>query len=289
MKRILITGKNSYIGNAFRDYMVQFPENQVDTISVRDGAWKEIDFSQYDSIFHVAGIVHLSMKNVSVKQKRLYYEVNTNLTIALAKKAKQEGVRQFIFMSSASVYGDGAAIGKQRIITKETLISPTNFYGDSKAKAEKGLKKLESEKFKVVILRPPMIYGKGCKGNYLALVKLAKKLPIFPKINNSRSMCYIGNLVEFVRLMIENEETGLFWPCNKELSNTSKLVRIIAAAYGKKVLLVPGCTWGVKLLGHVNKSVNKAFGNFTYEEKLGEYKKEYRKYGLEDSIRFMEG
>lgn len=244
MKRILITGKNSYIGNAFRDYMVQFPENQVDTISVRDGAWKEIDFSQYDSIFHVAGIVHLSMKNVSVKQKRLYYEVNTNLTIALAKKAKQEGVRQFIFMSSASVYGDGAAIGKQRIITKETLISPTNFYGDSKAKAEKGLKKLESEKFKVVILRPPMIYGKGCKGNYLALVKLAKKLPIFPKINNSRSMCYIGNLVEFVRLMIENEETGLFWPCNKELSNTSKLVRIIAAAYGKKVLLVPGCTWG---------------------------------------------
>lgn len=199
MKRILITGKNSYIGNAFHDYIKQFPEYQVDAMSVRNGAWKDMDFSKYDSIFHVAGIAHADTGKVSAKQRKLYYEINTELTIALAVKAKAEGVGQFIFMSSAIVYGDSASIGKKKVVTKETLPKPTSFYGDSKQKAEEGIRKLESNLFKVVILRPPMIYGKGSKGNYPILAKIAKKIPIFPKVKNRRSMLYVGNLVEFVR------------------------------------------------------------------------------------------
>ncbi len=288
MKRILVTGKNSYIGKAFYDYISQFKEYTVDSISVRDNGWKKEDFSSYNVVFHVAGIVHLNMKKISDEQKKLYYKVNTDLTIFLAQKAKKEGVKQFIFMSSASVYGDGAPIGKERVITKETQISPTNFYGDSKAKAEKGLRKLEDNDFKVVILRPPMIYGKGCKGNYLMLAKLAKKMPVFPKIKNSRSMCYIGNLVEFVKLMIENEERGIFWPCNSEISNTGELVKMIASVYGKKTLLIPGCSLVLKLLSCVSSSVNKAFGNFCYAPELSAYKTNYRKYGLEESIRITE-
>ena len=289
MKRILITGKNSYIGNAFSDYMERFPEYQVDTVSVRDGAWKEMDFSGYNSVFHVAGIAHADVGKISAKQRDLYYKINTELTIALADKAKVQGVGQFIFMSSAIVYGDSAPIGKKKIITKETLPRPASFYGDSKQKAEEGIRKLESNLFKVVILRPPMIYGKGSKGNYPVLAKLAGKIPVFPKVENSRSMLYVGNLVEFVRLMVENEEAGIFWPCNKECSNTSELVRMIAAAHGKNVFLVPGCTWLLKLLSHVNGAVDKAFGNFVYGKGLSDYRVEYRKCTLEESIRMTEG
>ena len=289
MKRILITGKNSFVGNTFYNYIIRFPEYTVDTVSVRNDAWKDIDFSVYDSVFHVAGIAHVDIGKVSVKQRELYYKVNTELTIALASKAKEEGVGQFIFMSSSIVYGDSAPVGKSKIITVDTPLSPTSFYGDSKLKAEEGIRKLESNIFKVVILRPPMIYGEGSKGNYPVLAKIARKLIMFPKIENRRSMLYIGNLVEFVRLMVENEESGIFWPCNKEYSNTSELVKMIAAVHGRKVLLVPGCGWMLKLLGKVNRSVDKAFGNLVYGKSLGDYKSEYRRYGLEESVWLTEG
>ncbi len=289
MKRILVTGKNSFIGNAFRDYMAQFAEYTVDMVSVRDGAWKKIDFFGYDSVFHVAGIVHANAGKTSVGMREIYYSINTELTIALAEKAKMEGVGQFIFMSSAAIYGNGAPIGKKRVITEDTLPSPANFYGNSKLKAEEGLRKLESNLFKVVILRPPMIYGKGCKGNYPVMMKFAKKLPVFPKVENERSMLYVGNLVEFVRLMVANGESGIFWPCNKEYSNTSELVKKIAAAHGKKILLMPGCGWMLRLLRHISGSVDKAFGNFMYEPHLGDYCEEYRKYSLEESIWQTEG
>ncbi|MDE7325128.1 MAG: NAD-dependent epimerase/dehydratase family protein [Lachnospiraceae bacterium] len=288
MKRILVTGKNSYIGNAFCDYIKQFPEYVVDTVSVRDKNWEKIDFTGYDSVFHVAGIAHADVGKVSAEQRELYYKVNTDLTIALAGKAKSEGVGQFIFMSSAIVYGDSAPLGKEKIIKKDTPPAPANFYGDSKLKAEDGIRKLESNLFKVVILRPPMIYGRGSKGNYPVLVKFARKLPVFPKVKNRRSMLYIGNLTEFVRLMVENEESGIFWPCNKEYSSTSRLVRMIAAAHGRKVWLVPGCGWMLKVLRHVSGKVDKAFGNFVYDPKLGNYKEEYRKYSLEESIQQAE-
>ena len=195
---------------------------------------------------------------------------------------------QFIFMSSAIVYGDSAPLGKEKIITGDTFPVPANFYGDSKLKAEEGIRKLESNIFKVVILRPPMIYGRGSRGNYPVLSKFAKKLPIFPKVKNQRSMLYIGNLTEFVRLMIENEESGIFFPCNKEWSNTSELVQMIAAVHGRRVLLVPGCGWMLGLLRHVSGRVDKAFGSLVYDTELGEYKKDYRKYDLKKSIQLTE-
>lgn len=289
MKRILVTGKNSYIGNSFCDYIKQFPEYIADTISVRGKAWEKMNFNGYDTIFHVAGIAHADVGKVSAEQRKLYYKVNTDLTIALAKKAKAEGVGQFIFMSSAIVYGDSAPIGMEKIITVDTFPVPANFYGDSKLKAEEEIRKLESNIFKVVVLRPPMIYGKGSKGNYQLLAKFARKLPIFPKVKNQRSVLYIGNLMEFVRLIIENEESGIFFPCNREWSNTSELVRMIAAVHGRKVWLVPGCGWMLGLLRHVSGRVDKAFGSLVYEKGMGEYQVEYRKFSLKESIQITEG
>lgn len=277
MKKILITGANSYIGMSFENYIKENFKEQylVDTVDMLDGSWKEKSFTGYDSVFHVAGIAHSDNGKISKEKEKLYYSVNTDLTIETAKKAKEDGAKQFIFMSSAIVYGESAPIGKQKIITKETPVSPANCYGDSKVQAENGLRELEKEDFKVVILRPPMIYGKGSKGNYPILSKLAQKFSLFPYIKNERSMLYIENLCEFVRLMIENKEEGIFWPQNKEYSNTSEMVKMIAAIHGKKVRLIKGMGWLLKIMGHFTGLVNKAFGNLTYEKNMSEYMQNY--------------
>ena len=285
MKKILITGANSYIGVSFEKYMAQWPEKyQVDTVDMIDGTWRSKDFSGYDCVYHVAGIAHSDNGKISPEKAKLYYAVNTDLTVETAKKAKAEGVKQFIFMSSAIVYGESAPIGKSKIITKDTPVSPANSYGDSKVQAEKGILPLNDDTFKVVILRPPMIYGPGSKGNYPVLSKLAQKLPVFPKVNNQRSMLYIDNLMEFVRLMVENEEQGIFWPQNAEYSNTTELVKLIAQAHGKKIVMVPGFTWALKLLGHATGLVNKAFGSLSYDMDISEYRENYRIATLEQSI-----
>ena len=285
MKKILITGANSYIGTSFEKYMGQWPEKyQVDTVDMIDGTWRQKNFSGYDVVYHVTGIAHSDSGKISPERAKMYYAVNTDLTVETAKKAKAEGVKQFIFMSSAIVYGESAPIGKTKVITKDTPVSPANSYGDSKVQAEKGILPLNEDSFKVVVLRPPMIYGPGSKGNYPVLSKLARKLPVFPKVDNRRSMLYIGNLMEFVRLMVENEEQGIFWPQNAEYSNTTELVKLIAQAHGKKIWIIPGFSWALKLLSHVTGLVNKAFGSLSYDMEISLYKEDYCLTGLGQSI-----
>ena len=286
MKRILITGANSYIGTSFEKYIKEnYPEQyEIDTVDMIDGSWREKSFSGYDSVFHVAGIAHSDSGKISAEKEKLYYSVNTDLTIETAKKAKAEGSKQFIFMSSAIVYGNSAPIGKDKLITKDTPVSPANSYGDSKVQAENGIRLLNDETFKVVILRPPMIYGKDSKGNYPLLAKLALKTSIFPYVKNERSMLYIEHLCEFVRLMIENGENGTFWPQNAEYSNTSELVKLIAEAHGKRVRLLKGFNWMLKLMSHVTPVVNKAFGSLKYDMEMSVYKQGYTNYSLTKSI-----
>lgn len=285
MKKILITGANSYIGTSFEQYVKQWPDDyQVDTVDMIDGTWRGKSFAGYDCVFHVAGIAHSDTGNVSQERIDFYYRINTHLAVETAQKAKNEGVKQFVFMSSAIVYGDSAPIGGSKMITKDTPVNPANFYGDSKVQAEKGILPLCDDSFQVVILRPPMIYGPGSKGNYPVLSKLARKLPVFPAVKNQRSMLYIGNLVEFVRLVIENGDRGIFFPQNAEYSNTTELVRMIAQAHGKQQIIIPGFGWALKLLSHGTDLVNKAFGNLTYDMALSDYPQNYRKYSLAESI-----
>ena len=285
MKRVLITGANSYIGMSLEHYLRKFEgAYRVDTLDMMGDGWRSADFSGYDSVFHVAGIAHADNGKASQKIIDLYYQVNTDLAVETARKAKADGVKQFIFMSSANVYGDSAPIGKTKHITKHTAPSPAGYYGDSKLQAEKGILPMQDKNFNVVILRPPMIYGEGCKGNYPTLSAMARKLPFFPKVRNKRSMLYVGHLTEFVRLIIENREKGIFHPQNSTYSNTSALVLQIAAEHGKKMQLLPGFTWLLKLLSHVMPKVNKAFGSLTYDMTLSEYPQEYRKYTLKETI-----
>ena len=290
MKKILITGANSYIGTSFEKYINEnfSKEYSVDTIDMVDGSWREKSFSGYDVVYHVAGIAHSDSGKISAEKEKIYRSVNTDLTIETAKKAKADGVKQFIFMSSAIVYGNSGKIGKKKLITKDTPTNPANCYGDSKVRAELGILPLKEKGFKVCVLRPPMIYGKGSKGNFPQLEKFARKLKFFPYVKNERSMLYIGNLVEFVRLMIENEEEGIFWPQNAEYSNTSELVKMIATANGKKVHSVKGFGWLLKIFSIFTGLINKAFGNLSYDQSLSEYKVDYRKFSLEESIKETE-
>lgn len=290
MKRILITGANSFIGTSFEKYVSKWPEQyQVDTVDMIDGSWREKSFSGYDSVYHVAGIAHADVGNVSEERKALYYRINTDLTVETAKKARNDGVKQFIFMSSAIVYGDSAPIGQRKRIDRNTPVNPANFYGDSKVQAENGILPLDSENFRVCVLRPPMIYGPGNKGNFNALEKLAKKLPVFPWVDNERSMLYVENLMEFVRLMVENRESGIFYPQNAEYVNTSMMVMQIAAANGRRIRIIKGFGWVLKILSHLTGLVNKAFGSFSYEMEMSRYKSDYRVCSFADSINRTEG
>ncbi len=286
MTKVLITGANSYIGTSFENYLkTNYPNNyMVDTLDMIDGSWRNFDFSSYDTIFHVAGIAHADVGKVTDEQKKLYYDVNTDLTIETAEKAKKDGVKQFVYMSSAIIYGDSSPIGKEKNITKSTLPSPANFYGDSKLKAEQGILPLQSESFNVVVLRPPMIYGKNSKGNYPILAKFASKSPVFPYVKNERSMLYIENLCEFVQLMIKNNEHGIFHPQNAEYSNTAELVKMIAAEHGKHILIIKGFSWALKFLGLFTGIVNKAFSNLTYDVSISQYKENYIVCNLKESI-----
>lgn len=286
MKKVLITGANSYIGTSFASYLhANYPElYQIDTVDMLSDTWTKQSFAGYDSVFHVAGIAHSDSGKISPEKAQLYYSVNRDLAVKTAEKAKKDGVGQFIFMSSAIVYGESSPIGHSKVIDKNTPTAPANAYGDSKLQAEQGLLPLSDEGFRVVILRPPMIYGKHCRGNYPLLTKLALRTPLFPYVQNSRSMLYIENLCEFVRLMIENGESGIFWPQNAQYSNTSELVQQIAAAHGKRIRLVKGFGWLLKLLSHMTGLVNKAFGSLTYDMQLSEYKQEYRVVSFAQSI-----
>lgn len=244
-----------------------------------------MSFSNYDVILHVAGIAHVDAKS---NQEALYYKVNRDLTIELAKKAKLDGVRQFIFMSSMIVFGESNSKLPNVIVTKQTMPNPSGFYGDSKLQAEMGITSLQDESFNVVIIRPPMIYGKGSKGNFPKLVQLAKKTPIFPNIDNKRSMLYIDNLSEFIKLMIHNDEFGAFHPQNKEYVNTSEMVYKIASVYGKKIALTKLFNPLISSIGNKVNTVNKVFGTFTYEKEMSIYKESYWVSNLDDSILLTE-
>lgn len=285
MKRVLITGANSYIGVNIDNWLSKSPTAySVDTIDMIDGSWRKKDFGQYDVIIHVAGIAHADVDNISEERKRLYYRVNTDLAIEVAQKAKKEGAGQFILMSSMIIYSGC----KEKIITKEDIPIPLNCYGDSKWQADQKVRKLETTEFKVVVLRAPMIYGKNSRGNYPELAKLAARLPVFPVVKNKRSMLHIDNLCEFIRLMVDNEESGVFFPQNREYTVTSDMVRMIAAVRQHKIIMVSGFGWGIKLMmkipGRIGVLATKAFGDSAYDMQMSEYKEDYRINSLEKSV-----
>ncbi|MZQ74573.1 MAG: NAD-dependent epimerase/dehydratase family protein [Peptoclostridium sp.] len=277
MKRILITGAGSYIGTSFEKWVSQWPDQyKVDTIDIKGNEWNDKSFRSYDVVYHIAAIVHIKENDTDK-----YFKVNRDLAIEVAKKAKIEGVRQFIFLSTMGVYG--MELG---FVDENTEPNPKTPYAESKLEAERLLNEISDDSFKISILRPPIVYGKDCRGNYPRLAKIASKSPIFPKVKNERSMIFIDNLSEFVRLIVDYELGGLFFPQNKEYVNTTKLVKLIAKAHGKELKATetfnPLLYLGIKL----SETFGKVFGSFVYDKKMpgGPNEFDYEICSFEESV-----
>lgn len=281
MKKVLITGKNSYIGRSFKAYVeANYPsEIQVDSISVRGKTWREYDFSGYDTVLHVAALVHKNEKNIPLER---YLIVNRDLALAVAKKAQLDGVKHFIFISTIAVYA------KTNHITEQTKLKPVTKYGLSKLKAEQALISLRSKKFTVSIVRPPMIYGKNCPGNFAKLRAIALKIPIFPKVSNDRSMIFIDNLSEFLAQLIFSPINLTLIPQNMKYVNTSRLLYLIRTNNRKKIIFVPGFSLLISFLVNHNEIISKVYGSLTIEHGLSGELIKYSKFDLVDSINNIE-
>ena len=282
MIKVLITGAGSYVGESVRRYILSTSSDfEIDAVDTMNDAWKEAEFSKYDVVYHVAGIAHV---NADPKMEPLYYKVNRDLTIEVARAAKAAGVKQFIFMSSQIVFHESQSL-KTEVLTAETKENPNGFYGDSKLQAELGIKPLEDESFKVCILRPCMIYGPNAKGNFPRLAKLACKTPIFPCWHNKRSMLYIDNLAEFVKQAVIRELSGTFYPQNRELADTVEIIRFFAKAAGHKVWITRLLNPFVWLGSFVLQPINKMFATYYYAPEMSKMDFDYQLVSFEESLK----
>ena len=282
MIKVLITGAGSYVGESVRKYILSTSSDlEIDAVDTMGDNWKKADYSQYDVVYHVAGIAHV---NADPKMEPLYYKVNRDLTIAVAEHAKAAGVKQFIFMSSQIVFHESQSL-KSEVLTKDTKENPNGFYGDSKLQAEIGLHKLEDENFKVCILRPCMIYGPNAKGNFPRLAELATKVPFFPCWHNKRSMLYIDNLAEFVKQAMLRGLSGTFYPQNKEQADTVEIIRFFAKHAGHKVWISRIFNPFVWLGSFVLQPINKMFATYYYDPSMSKMDFDYQLVSFEESLK----
>lgn len=259
MKRILITGEHGYIGTALAAYLRRFPEQYAaELISLRDAAPDSFDFRGVDAIVHAAAIVHRKETN---ETQPLYDAVNRDLTVALAKKAKQDGVKQFLFMSTMSVYGMETGT-----ITKDTVPAPKTQYGRSKLSAERRIAPLSDGAFCVTILRPPMVFGPGAKGNPARLRKIAKGLPVCPDFRNGRSMVSIDTLCEAIRSSIDAPRAGVFFPQEPSPVATSTLIERAMREQGRTPKRSKLLNPAIRLLRACTHVGRKAFGDLVYDD-----------------------
>lgn len=282
MVNVLITGANSFVG---KNYIACSPQNKVAEISLFDINPTYIDFTGYDVVLHLAAIVHQS-KAISESE---YYRVNCYLTIEVAKHAKKNGVKQFVFLSTVKVYGEFNP--KSGPWTETSTCQPDDPYGKSKYEAERKLLKLADKDFTVSIVRTPLVYGNGVRANMLSIMKLVDRLKFLPfgNVNNKRSFTYVKNLVGFIDRIIEKRASGIYLAMDSKPLSTTTLVKLIANNLGKKIFLIPVpyfiIYFGKRILP---KIFERLYGSFEMENSITLEKLEYEpQYSSEEGIREM--
>jgi UDP-glucose 4-epimerase len=280
MKNILLTGSSGFVGSYFiNKYKNKY---KIKTFSFRKDNFNSLDLKETDTIIHLSALVH----QMGGASKEEYEKVNVTQTIELANKAKQSGVKHFIFMSTVKVYGEES----DTAYTEDTICKPQDNYGISKLKAEDELLKLDDADFKVSIIRTPIVYGYGVKANIKSLINLTNKIPVLPfgSIDNRRSMVYIGNLCHLIDEIIIQEKEGIFLASDDKPLSTTKLIELIAQNLDKKVYLVR-----VPFFESLLKLVKPSFHKRLFESlevdnrKTKEILNLKNKYSVEDGIRFM--
>ena len=284
-KKVILVGIGGYIGGKFTEYINNhYPDWQIDAVDSMNRKWAEADFSGYDAVYNVSGLAHANARQGS---EELYYQVNGQLPIDVATKAKEEGVPLFVQMSSQIVYGDMSRLGEEKMITAETVPSEPTVYGKSKMMAERGLMTLVDDNFQVAIMRPPLIYSEFARDNFPRLVNFAKKMPIFPKLENKQSMVYVDNLCELIKLIIEYDKGGIYYPQQECYIETSKIVADIAKAVGNKMWQTRIFNPALRLLSKVPHLgfIHKAFGSIAYDMEISNhFDGKYRVVSYEESI-----
>lgn len=261
---IIIIGKNSYIGNHI-DKWLTGKGHQVTQLDVLTDVWKRFDYSPYDAIVHVAGIVH----QPKCKDWELYKRVNAEMPVAIAKMAKEQGVKQYVFFSTMGVYGVGKKL-HPNVIDEKTPLYADSMYGKSKLMAEDSLIKLQDGNFKVACVRPPSVYGKGCRGGYITgFASIARHLPVIPCAyqNVKQSFIYIDNLSELVKLIIEKHQSGVFCPQDDKSVSANELLDAIAKGIGKNLHVSKLFGFFVRALSFI-PLIKKVYGGVAYSEAL---------------------
>lgn len=266
--KVCIVGKGSYIGTHIDEWL-SARGHDVYQLDVLHSDWESFDFSSFDAVIQVAGIVH----QPNCKDEYLYKRVNTDIPIKIAQtfKSQSSGKNAFVFLSTMAVYGISKRL-KKNLVTATTPTAPSGLYGMSKKAAEEGLMELQDGRFNVVIVRPPNVYGKGCRGGYIpGFVRIVKKLPVIPDAYSDikQSMIYIDNLCELIRQLIENNRSGIFMPQDERAVSAVEIVKAISKGLGKKCNTSRLLGLGVRMLSFM-PIINKAYGGVEYSKELSE-------------------
>ena len=285
MKKICITGANGFIGKTLYKSL-KAPDNHIrgfvramdlynnssetEYISVGDiGSktnWKD-HLNGFDCVIHCAGLTH---QMSSIKDINVYNLVNIDGTKRLAEHAVEAGIKRLVFLSSVKVNGESTyQINMKQKFSYEDKPNPQDLYAKSKLGAEKVLWKISLRTgLEVVVVRLPLVYGNGAKGNLARLIKLVKlgiPLPL-GMIDNQRSMIGIDNLVDLLIHCIDHPEASgkTFLTSDGEDISTPELIKLIASSMGKKANLFPLPIFILKFLGTIfgkSEEINRLAGS----------------------------
>lgn len=194
-----------------------------------------------DVVVHSAARVHV-MKDSSEDPLAEFRKINRSATLRLARLAAEAGVKRFIFLSTVKVNGESTSTGSP--FSERDNSTPTDPYGISKWEAEQGLMQLAKETgMEVVIIRPPLIYGPGVKGNFSSMMRwIGKGVPLpLGAVSNQRSLLALDNLISFILICLKHPKAAneLFLLADGEDVSTSQLIKKLSHAMGKKARLLP--------------------------------------------------